>query len=90
MSTKRAMSLIAMIGWVIPLSAWLTAKAGFGDFILLDIIASLVVLGLLAYAAFREQAHGDKSERVPPKAAVVILCGVGLWVGFCFYRVLAD
>ncbi|HLX94649.1 MAG TPA: hypothetical protein VKU37_02790 [Verrucomicrobiae bacterium] len=88
MSTKTTLSLIAIIGTLIPLSAWLR-KTGSSDFIFVDLIASLIVLVLLFFAAFREQTTGDKSERVSPRAAGVVFCGIGFWVIFCFYRALA-
>jgi VIT1/CCC1 family predicted Fe2+/Mn2+ transporter len=90
MSTKKTVSLICALGVIFPLSSWLVAKTGHTAFIFLDLAASLLMLGLLGYAAFREQTTADKSERVSRKAATVIFCGIGLWVAFCFYRVLAH
>jgi hypothetical protein len=90
MSTKKTVSLICAAELLFSLFSWLTAKTGNTRFIFLDIIGSVVVLGLLGYALFREQTTEDKSEGVPPKAALVILCGIGLWVVFCFYRELVH
>lgn len=90
MSTKKTLSLICVVGMLFPLSSWLIAKTGSTAFVLLDLFASLVMLGLLAYASFREQTTDDKSERVSPKAAAMIFGGIGLWVAFCFYRALAH
>ena len=89
MSTKKTVSVIFVLGAIFPLSSWLVNKTGHIAFVLLDLVGSLLILGLLAYAAFREQTTEDKSERVSPKEAVMILCGVGCWVAFVFYRALA-
>lgn len=80
---------MSAIAGLVPLFAWLSAKHGFGDFVFVAIIASVVALGLLAYAAFREQTTEDKSEKLSPRAAAMILCGIGVWVIFCFYRAFA-
>ncbi len=90
MSTKKTVSLICAAGLLFPLSSWLTTKTGNTSFIFLDVIGSVVILGLLGYAAFREQTTDDKSERVSRRAAVMIFCGIGLWVVFCFYRALVH
>jgi len=90
MSTKKTVSLIGAAGLLFPLSSWLTAKTGNTSFIFLDIIGSVVILGLLGYAAFREHTTDDKSERVSPRVALVIFCGIGLWIAFCFYRGLVH
>jgi hypothetical protein len=88
MNTKITVGLICIIGALIPLSAWLK-RTGSGDSIFWDSISSLAVLVLLFYGLFRGQTSDHKSSRVPPKIAAVILCGIGLWTIFCFYRALA-
>jgi len=90
MSTKKTVSLICAAGLLFPLSSWLTTKTGNTNFIFLDIIGSFLILGLLGYAAFREQTTDDKSERISSRAAVVTFCCVGLYVVFCFYRALVH
>jgi len=90
MSMKKTVSVICALGVLFPLSSWLIAKTGSTVFVVLDLAASVLILGLLGYAAFREQTTDDKSERVPPKAAATIFCGIGLWIAFCFYRALAH
>jgi len=88
MSTKKTVSIICALGVIFPLSSWLVAKTGHTAFIFVDLAASLLILGLLGYAAFREQTTDDKSERVSPKAAAMFFCGIGLWVAFVFYHAL--
>ena len=90
MSTKNTVSLICIISALAPLSVWLATKTGFGIFVVLGVIASFAGLGLMAYAAFREQTTDDKSEKVSPRVAVTIFCCVGLWVAFVFYRALTH
>jgi len=89
MSTNRTISLIGILGALVPLSMWLTRKTGHDYFIVLGIIAALVGLALMFYAGFREQTTNDKSERVSPRAAVVIFCGIGLMLVFIILRALA-
>ena len=72
-STKMAVSLICVAGALFAFS---------------PLIASFATLGLLTYAARREQTTDDKSERISSTAAALIFCGIGLWVVFCFYRAL--
>ena len=69
---------------------WFASKTGFGYFIIVGVIAAFVGLGLMFYAAFREQTTDDKSDRVSPKSAAIFFGVVGLWVAFCFYRGLAH
>ncbi len=90
MSTKKTLSAICALGVIFPLSSWLVAKNGRTILVFLDLAASLLILGLLGYAAFQEQTTDDKSERVSPKSAAMIFCGIGLWVAFVFYRALAH
>ena len=73
MSTKLALTLICIAGVVFEFA---------------PIFAAFTTLGLLAYAARREQTTEDKSERVSPTAAALTFCGIGFWVAFCFYRAL--
>lgn len=88
MSTKRTVLWIAIIGGLIPLFVWFGSKTGSVVFIGFAVISSFVSIGLLFYAAFREKAHADESERILPRAAAMILCAVILWVIFVFYRAL--
>ena len=88
MSTKRTIFCMSVIGGLIPLFLWVGGKTGSSVFTVLGIILSFASIGLLSYAAFREKAHDDKSERVSPRTAAMILCVVGLWVIFVFYRAL--
>lgn len=90
MNTKKTVSIICALGLIFPLPSWLVVKTGHTAFLFLDLAASLLILGLLGYAAVREQTTDDKSEKIPPRAATVIFCGVGLYVAFCFYRALAH
>ena len=69
MSTKLALTLICVAG---TLSAFV------------PILAAFATLGLLTYAARREQTTKAKSERVSPTAAALVFCGIGLCVAFCF------
>ena len=88
MSTKRTVFCISTIGGLIPLLVWYGKKTGSNIFIVLAIIFSFAGIGLLFYAAFREKALGDKSGRISLRAAAMILCAVGLWTVFVFYRAL--
>ena len=90
MSTKTIFSLICVIGGISPALAWFGAKKGFTSLFVLGIIGSFVAMGLLAYAGFREQTTDDKSERVSPRAAAMILGGVVLYTAFCFFRALVH
>ena len=90
MSTKRTLYLIYLVGALMPLFLWLGSRKGAGVFIVLAIICSFVGIGLMFYAAFREKAYDDKSESVSARAAATILCVVGFWVVFVFYRALAH
>jgi hypothetical protein len=89
MTTKRTISLIFLLGGLVPLSA-LLAKKGSNGLFFLDAIASAVVLILLFYAAFRERTTNEKSERVSSKTAAAIFCAIGVWVVFCFYKTLTH
>ena len=90
MRTKRTIGVISAVGLIFPLSSWLIARTGHTGFMVLDLVASLLILGLLAYAAFRERTTADKSERLSSKAATMILCSLGLWVVFVFFRAMAH
>jgi uncharacterized membrane protein YeaQ/YmgE (transglycosylase-associated protein family) len=90
MSTKTTVSLICVIGGLAPSLTWFGAKKGFTSLFVLGIIGSFAALGLMAYAAFREQTTDDKSERVSLRAAAMIVGGVVLYAAFCFYRALAH
>jgi uncharacterized membrane protein YebE (DUF533 family) len=90
MSTRTTISLICVLGISAPLLVRLGAKTGLTIFTILAVIGSLAALGLMAYAAFREQTTGDKSERVSPKGAAIIFCGIGLLVAFTLYRALVH
>ena len=81
---------MGLLGVVIPLSSGLFAKTGHTVFMFLALVASLLALGLVAYAAFREQTTDDKSESISTKVAAMIFGGIGLWVAICFYRALAH
>ena len=88
MTTKRAMRGISIFGALIPLFVWLNSKTGSGVFVIFATISSFGAMGLLLYAAFRERVEGDTSERIPRRSATMILCVVGLYVAFVFYRAL--
>lgn len=90
MSTRTTINLICFLGGVAPLLVRLGDKTGHSIFTILAVVGSLAAVGLMAYAAFREQTTGDKSERVSPKAATMLFCGVGLWVAFVFYHALTH
>jgi len=64
MSTKRTLTLIWLMGVLIPLFVWLSSKTSRGIFIFLAIGSSVVSIALMFYAAYREKNHGDKSETV--------------------------
>jgi len=89
MSTNRTISFIGILGGLIPFSMWLARKTGHDYFMVLGIIAAFVSLGLMFYAGFREQTTNDKSERVSPRAAVLIFSGIGLMLVFIIIRALA-
>lgn len=88
MSTKNAISLLSVVAGLVPIFTWLAAKRGLDGYVFLAIIASIVALGLLVYAAFREQTTEDKSKKLSRRAMAMIFCSVGVWVIFCFYRAL--
>lgn len=90
MSTKRTVFWMSIIGGLIPVLVWLGGKTGSGVFTVLAILLSFATIGLLFYAAVREKAHAEESERISPRAAVTILGLVGLWVVFVFYRAFSN
>ena len=90
MSTKRTLSLIWLMGILLPLFMWLSSKTGRGIFIFLAVASSFASLALMFYAAHREKTRGDKSETVSRRATVAILSVVALWVVFIFYRAMAH
>jgi len=89
MSTKPALSLLGLIG-LVPLAVWLTFKAGFGDYVFLEILASLVSIPLLIYAFVREKTTRDKSEGVPKIAVIAIFCVIAAWVIYSGWRTLSS
>ena len=72
MSTKRTLSAIWLMGILLPLFMWLSSKTGRGVFIFLAVASSVVSIGLMFYAAYREKTYGDKSETVSRRATVTI------------------
>ncbi len=89
MSTKQTLSLLGLLG-LIPLAVWLTFKAGFGDYVFLEILGSLLGVPLLIYAFVREQTTSDKSEGVPKKAVITTFCVIAAWVIYCAWRTLSS
>jgi apolipoprotein N-acyltransferase len=90
MNTKRTLSLIWLMGILLPLFIWLSTKTGQGIFNFLAVACSFVSLALMFYAAHREKSHGDKSETVSRRDTVTILSVVALWVVFVFYRTMTH
>ena len=90
MTTKKILSLVGITGMLIPLSMLLSRKTGYEGFILLAALAAFGGIGLMVYAWYREKTIGDKSERVSSRAAVMIFCGITLWIAFVMYRGLAH
>ncbi len=89
MSTKRTLSLIWLMGILLPLFMWLSKKTGRDIFIFFAVASSFVSLGFMFYAAYREKTYGDKSETVSRRASMTIFSVITLWVVFIFYRALA-
>ena len=75
MSTKLTVSLIFVSGAL---------------FAFLPLLSSCVTFGLLVYAAKRERTTDDKSERVSPGEAALIIGGFGFYAVFCLYRGLSH
>ena len=67
----------------------LSKATGYTAFDVLGFVTGLVGLSLLGYALFREKSLGDKTERVSPRFAVIVLGGIGLWVAFVYLRELS-
>lgn len=90
MTTRQVIRLLILSGPVLSLITLVACKRGDTALIILAVVVSLIFAGLMVYAFFREKALGDKSERISPRTTGIILCGVGLWTIFCFYRALAH
>jgi phosphatidylserine synthase len=92
MSTKRTLHLIQGAGFLVIALASLArqdiSSVRSQVFVGLAVAAAFFGVGLMPYALFRERVHGDRSQTVPGRAAVTIICVVCAWAAFCFYRVL--
>ncbi len=88
MSIKRTLSLISILGGLIPIFIWLYGKTGSVQFMSSAGIVSFIAMVLLLYAWIREHKSDDTSDNISRKYVVLILGGISLWVLFCFYRAL--
>ena len=92
MTTKTTLHLIRGIGFLVIALMFLVrqnvSSVRSQVFIALGVAAALFGVGLMPYAVFRERVHGDRSQTVPGRAAVTIICVVLAWTAFCYYRVL--
>jgi peptidoglycan/LPS O-acetylase OafA/YrhL len=87
MTAKIALSLILLAALLLELSEWLAMKTGSHVFRGLDTVASFAIIGLLAYAFFRERKDGGKPKKIPIGIATAIISVFVVWGGFCLYRV---
>lgn len=85
MTTKKTISALFLVFFLMNLSMWLGESTGHKTFVALGVFFSLIGFVLMLYAAAREK-KGDKSETVLPKAAAFIFGIVGLWIAFICYR----
>lgn len=90
MSTKLTLSLIWLMGILLPLLMWLSKKTGRDVFIFLAVASSVVSMGFMFYAAYREKTYGDKSETVSRRASVTIFSVIALWIVFIFCRAMTH
>jgi uncharacterized membrane-anchored protein len=90
MNTKRAISGIGILGALIAVSMWISTVTGRFMFTVIAGVCSVLVIGLLYYAVYREREHGDRSGEIFRKSAVAVLVAVGLWVAFVFGRLVFD
>jgi len=90
MSTKTALVVVQSTGVVIPV-LFLLRERKVSDTVSEGLILAAVAVAFLGmaalfYALFREKVYGDRSEPVPRRMAITIVCVVCAWAVFCLYR----
>ena len=85
-SNKTTLRLLSALGMLIPLCALLRSSTEHDVFVFCALPISLLTLGFLGYAWFRESELGDRSETLSPHYTALVLGGLGLWVAFVFFR----
>jgi hypothetical protein len=92
MSVKTMLRLVAVIWGSSLMLDSLARKPGFEDLWCFNLVLGLAGFILLLCALNRENTPGnltDRSDTVPPKAAALIFCGIGLMVGLLLLWALA-